>query len=68
MSSFGAYLLGVLILVLGLGIAAYLLNVPPLWIAAGVVVMLALGLGVARAASRPTSRPAPSDPPPGPLR
>ena len=33
MSSFGTYLIGFIILIVGLAIAAYLLNVPPMWIA-----------------------------------
>ena len=40
MSSFGTYLVGFIILIIGLGIAAYLLNVPPTWILVGVVVLL----------------------------
>jgi len=42
MSSFGAYLIGFLILIVGLGFAAYLLNVPDTWIAVGVIVLLGL--------------------------
>ena len=42
MSSFGAYLIGFLILIAGLGFAAYLLNVPDTWIAVGVIVLLGL--------------------------
>ncbi|MES2178418.1 MAG: hypothetical protein V4550_11220 [Gemmatimonadota bacterium] len=47
MSSFGTYLIGFIVLVIGLGVAAYLLNVPPMWIGVGVVVLL--GLGILRA-------------------
>ena len=57
MSSFGTYLLGFVILIIGLGIAAYLLNVPPLWILVGAVVLLGLGILMA------TSRTKPRDPP-----
>ena len=42
MSSFGTYLVGFIILIIGLGIAAYLLNVPPMWIVVGAVVLLAI--------------------------
>jgi len=42
MSSFATYLIGFLILILGLGSAAYLLNVPDTWIAVGVIVLLGL--------------------------
>ena len=50
MSSFTTYVIGFVILVAGLGMAAYLLNVPGMWIAVGVVV--ALGIGVVMATSR----------------
>ncbi len=68
MSSFATYLIGFLILVVGLGIAAFLLNVPPMWIGVGVIVFI--GIGVLSATSRtkmrdptdtPSSRP-PSSP------
>ena len=36
MSSFATYLIGFLILIVGLRIAAYLLNVPTMWIGVGV--------------------------------
>ena len=50
MSAFATYVIGFVILVLGLAIAAYLLNVPSMWIAVGVIV--ALGIGVVTATSR----------------
>jgi uncharacterized membrane protein YiaA len=50
MSSFATYIVGFVILVVGLAMAAYLLDVPKLWIAVGVVV--ALGIGVITATSR----------------
>ncbi len=50
MSSFSTYVIGFLILIVGLAFAAYLLNVPSQWIAVGVVVML--GIGVLSATSR----------------
>lgn len=57
MSSFGTYLVGFIILIIGLGIAAYLLNVPTTWILVGVIVLLGLGILMA------TSRTKPRDPP-----
>jgi lipoprotein signal peptidase len=42
MSSFATYLIGFLILIGGLGFAAYLLNVPDTLIAVGVIVLLGL--------------------------
>ena len=50
MSSFATYIIGSVILVVGLAMAAYLLDVPGIWIAVGVVV--ALGIGVITATSR----------------
>jgi len=50
MSSFATYVIGFVILVVGLAMAAYLLDVPGIWIAVGVVV--ALGIGVITTTSR----------------
>ena len=50
MSSFGTYLVGFLILILGLGLAAYLLNVPAMWIAVGAIILV--GIGVLSATTR----------------
>lgn len=65
MSSFATYLIGFFILVVGLGLAAYLLNVPAMWIGVGVIVLI--GVGVLSATSRtkmrdPTDTPAPRPP------
>ncbi len=57
MSSFSTYLLGFVVLVIGLALAAYLLNVPPAWIVVGVIVLIGLGILMA------TSRTKPRDPP-----
>lgn len=50
MSSFATYLIGFVILIVGLALAAYLLNVPSMWIAVGVIVLI--GIGVLSATSR----------------
>jgi uncharacterized membrane protein YiaA len=50
MSSFATYVVGFVILVAGLAMAAYLLDVPTIWIAVGVIV--GLGVGVITATSR----------------
>ena len=50
MSSFTTYVIGFVILVAGLAMAAYLLDVPGVWIAVGIIV--ALGIGVITATSR----------------
>ena len=57
MSSFATYLIGFLVLIVGLGIAAYLLNVPPMWILVGAVILAGIGILMA------TSRTKPRDPP-----
>ena len=57
MSSFSTYLIGFIVLVVGLALAAYLLNVPVTWIVVGVIVLIGLGILMA------TSRTKPRDPP-----
>lgn len=57
MSAFGTYLLGFVILIIGLAVAAYLLNVPQTWILVGVIVLVGIGILMA------TSRTKPKDPP-----
>jgi uncharacterized membrane protein YiaA len=57
MSSFSTYIVGFIILIIGLALAAYLLNVPTMWIAVGVIVLI--GVGVLMATSRTKHR----DPP-----
>jgi uncharacterized membrane protein YiaA len=54
MSSFATYLIGFLILVIGLGLAAVLLNIPSMWIGVGVIVLI--GIGVLSATSRTKMR------------
>jgi hypothetical protein len=55
--SFGIYMAGFIVLIIGLSLGAYLLHVPPRWIGVGVIVLLGLGilLGVTS-----TRRPDPS--------
>ncbi len=50
MSSFGTYLTGFVVLIIGLAIAAYLLNVPTMWIGVGIIV--AIGIGILMATTR----------------
>jgi uncharacterized membrane protein YiaA len=57
MSAFSTYLIGFIILIVGLGFAAYLLNVPGMWIGVGVIVLIGIGVLMA------TSRTKPKDPP-----
>ncbi|HEV2643744.1 MAG TPA: hypothetical protein VGT98_13605 [Candidatus Elarobacter sp.] len=63
MSSFATYLLGFLILIVGLAIAAYLLNAPTTWILVGVVILV--GIGILMATSRTKMKDPPTGPPQG---
>ena len=65
MSSFGTYLLGFFILIIGLGVAAYLLNVPPMWILVGVIVLVGIGILMATQRTKPRDPPATGGPTPG---
>jgi len=42
--SFSLYVLGYIILIVGLAIGAHLLNVPPRWIGVGVICMMGIGI------------------------
>jgi len=53
MSAFGAYLLGALLVIIGLAFGAYLLNVPPAWIGVGVIIAIGLGIVFATTRTRP---------------
>lgn len=58
MSAFGTYLIGFVVLVIGLAIGAYLAGAPTMWIAVGVIILI--GVGIISA----TSRTKPRDPQP----
>jgi hypothetical protein len=57
MSSFSTYLLGFIVLIIGLAIAAYLLIGPSIWIAVGAVILIGIGILMG------TSRTKAKDPP-----
>jgi hypothetical protein len=57
MSSFATYLIGYIIFVVGLAVAAFYLNAPPMWIMIGVVILIGVGIMMA------TRREKPRDPP-----
>ncbi len=42
--SFGIYMVGFIILIIGLAIGAYLMRMPPAWIGMGVVTLVGLGI------------------------
>jgi hypothetical protein len=54
MSSFATYLIGFVIVIVGLAIAASLLGLSTTWIAVGVIVLL--GIGIVTATGRTKSR------------
>jgi uncharacterized membrane protein YiaA len=58
MSAFGTFLIGFIVLIVGLGIAAYLLNVPTMWIGVGVIILV--GIGILMATSRTKMKDPPS--------
>jgi amino acid transporter len=57
MSAFQTYLFGFIVLIIGLGSAAYLLGVPPVWIAVGIVILI--GIGIISASNYTDTRPPP---------
>jgi hypothetical protein len=56
--SFAIYLIGYLILIIGLGVGAHLMHMPARWIGVGVLIMAGLGIlsGVARTRERDSSK------------
>lgn len=59
MSSFGIYIIGFIIVIVGLALGAHLLGVPSTWIGIGIIVLV--GIGILSGVNR-TKRP---DPPAG---
>ncbi len=53
--NFAIYMLGALLVIIGLGYAAYLLGVSPIWIGIGVLIVLGLSImaGVGRTRKGP---------------
>ena len=60
MSSFSTYLIGFLVLIIGLVVAAYLLGVPTTWIAVGAIVLV--GIGILTGTSRTKTKDPPTTP------
>ena len=54
MSSFGIYVLGFVILIVGLALAANMLGVPTVWIGIGIIILIGIGVlsGVSRTRRR----------------
>ena len=42
--SFGIYMAGFVVLIVGLALGAFLLHVPPMWIGVGVIVLIGIGI------------------------
>lgn len=59
MSSFSTYMVGFVVLILGLALAAYLLNVPPVWIVVGIVILIGTAILMATTRTKPKDPPAP---------
>ncbi len=55
--SFGLYMVGFIILIIGIALGAYLLHVPAMWI--GVAVLVLIGIGILTGVTS-TRRPDPS--------
>lgn len=53
MSSFSTYLIGYIVLIVGLTIAAFLLGAPPVWIVVGAIVLIGLGIVMATTRTKP---------------
>lgn len=58
MSSFSTYLIGFVVLIIGLAVGAFLVGVPTTWIAVGVIVMI--GIGILTGTSRTKTKDPPS--------
>jgi uncharacterized membrane protein YiaA len=59
MSAFATYLIGYFIVIIGLAVGAYLLNVPTMWIAVGVIVLIGAGILTATSRTRQKDPPSP---------
>ncbi len=42
--SFGLYMIGFIVLIVGIALGAYLLHVPAAWIGVGVIVLIGIGI------------------------
>jgi urea transporter len=65
-SSFGLYLIGFIILIIGLALGAHLAGMPTLWIAVGVICLLGIGIlsAVKKTQTRPGTTTTPTTRPP----
>ena len=56
--SFAIYLIGYLVLIIGLAVGSHMMHMPPRWIGVGVLILAGLGIltGVSRTRQRDSSR------------
>ncbi|HVS60832.1 MAG TPA: hypothetical protein VHE82_09110 [Gemmatimonadaceae bacterium] len=59
MSSFSTYLIGFIILIIGLAIAAILLGVSQTWVVVGSIVLIGIGILMATTRTKPKDPPSP---------
>jgi hypothetical protein len=59
MSSFSTYLIGFIILIIGLAIAAILLGVSTTWVLVGAIIAIGIGIVTATTRTKPKDPPAP---------
>ena len=66
-SSFNVYLIGFIVLIIGLAFGAYLLGAPPTWIGVGVICLLGIGIlsAVKKTQARTPPPPSGTQPPSG---
>ena len=57
MSSFGIYIIGFVILIVGLALAANMLGVPTVWIGIGVIVLIGIAVLTGVSKTRQRDRP-----------
>ena len=57
MNWFNLSLVGWIVLIVALAIAAYLLGAPPVWIAVGALALIGIGIITSVKSSKPTDRP-----------
>jgi uncharacterized membrane protein len=60
MSSFSTYLIGFIVLIIGLAVAAVLLGAPTQWIVVGAIVLI--GIGILTGTSRTKTKDPPTSP------
>lgn len=66
MSSFGIYLIGFIVFIIGVAIGAHLLGAPPMWIGVGVIILIGIGILTGVSRTKRPDPPANSQPPTNP--